>query len=101
MQACFSEEDDRDEKATRLYTVIGKLDGFVPEIKTRISNGGTFLDIDPAEVFEHFSAPFPEEWKNKVLFRSEHSRKKCSVFSWLLLVRHKIIHRVKYNAVCA
>jgi hypothetical protein len=101
MQACFSEEDDRDEKAARLYTVIGKLDGFVPEIKTRISNGGTFLEIDPAEVFEHFGALFPEEWKSKIHFRSGHSENKRVAFFRFLLVRHKKIRRVKYNAVCA
>jgi hypothetical protein len=59
--AFFSKEDDRDEKATRLYTVIGRLDRYAPEIKTRISNGGTFLEIAPAEVFEHLDVSFPEE----------------------------------------
>jgi len=101
MRAYFSEEDDRDEKATRLYTVIGKLDGYFPEIKTRISNGGAFLEIDPAEVFEHLDSSFPEEWKSKVRFRGGHSKNKCSAFRRLLLVRQKIKRRVKYYAVCA
>jgi len=101
MRAFFSEEDDRDEKATRLYTVIGKLDGYVPEIKTRISNGGAFLEIDPAEVFEHFGVSYPQEWNSKVRFRSGHSKNKRSAFSWLLLVKHKMTHGVEYNAVCA
>jgi len=100
MGAFFSQADDRDEKATRLYTVIGKLDGYVPEIKTRISNGGTFLEIDPAEVFEHLGAPFSEEWKRKVRFRTEHNEIKRSTFSWLLMARHKMSHRIGY-AVCA
>ena len=72
MGAFFSATDDADEKATRLYTVIGQLDKYFPEIKTRISNGGKFHEIDPSEVFEHIALPFPEEWKDKVSFRSPH-----------------------------
>jgi PRTRC genetic system protein A len=71
MDAFFSAVDDHDEKATRVYTVIGKLDKCVPDIKTRISNGGKFLDIDPAIVFEHVGAPFPKEWKDKVRFKHQ------------------------------
>lgn len=69
MGAFFSEVDDRDEKATRLYTVIGRLDEHNPEIKTRISNGGKFLNIDPAQVFEIADFSFPKEWENNVHFR--------------------------------
>jgi len=72
MQAFFSHVDDKDEKATRLYTVIGRLNNYFPEIKTRISNGGKFHEIDPAEVFEHLSLPFPSEWSEKVSFRASH-----------------------------
>ena len=72
MQAFFSHIDDEDEKATRLYTVIGRLDSYFPEIKTRISNGGKFHEIDPAEVFEYIQHPFPEEWTDKVQFRASH-----------------------------
>ena len=72
MRAFFSAIDDQDEKATRLYTVIGRLDSFFPEIKTRISNGGKFLEIDPVEVFEYISEPFPPEWKDNVKHRTGH-----------------------------
>jgi len=72
MKAFFSTTDDKDEKATRLYTVIGRLDEYFPEIKTRISNGGKFHEIDPSEVFEYIARPFPPEWKNKVTLRSAH-----------------------------
>jgi len=100
MGAFFSKEDDNDEQATRLYTVIGKLNGYLPEIKTRISNGGTFLEIDPAEVFERLDVSFPEEWKSRVSFRAEHNTIKRDVFSRFLTLR-RMIHGVGYNAVCA
>jgi len=72
MEAFFSPTDNKDEKATRLYTVIGRLDNYFPEIKTRISNGGKFHEIDPGEVFEYISRPFPDEWKDKVTLRTPH-----------------------------
>ena len=81
MGAFFSTVDDHDEKATRLYTVIGRLDAPVPEIRTRISNGGKFLDIDPAEVFELVEEPFPNEWEEHV--NVKHHKK----------IVHKAAHR--------
>jgi hypothetical protein len=68
MKAFVSQIDDQDEKATRLDTVVGKLNACVPEVKTRISNGGKFLDIDPAEVLEPVGVTFPKEWIEKVRF---------------------------------
>jgi hypothetical protein len=77
MKAFFSSIDDNDEKATRLYTVIGELYKFMPDIKTRFSNGGKFWTIDPGEVFEPVGAgaekPFPDKWTEKVRFREPHS----------------------------
>lgn len=70
MSAFFSPIDDRDEKATRLYSVIGKLDTHNPQIRTRISNGGKFLNIDPAQVFETADLSFPKEWENNVNFQN-------------------------------
>jgi hypothetical protein len=52
MRAFFSPTDDRDEKATRLYSVIGNLDRYFPDIKTRFSNGGKYWSIYPEQVFE-------------------------------------------------
>ena len=72
MKAFFSAVDDKDEKATRLYSVIGHLDKYFPDIKTRISNGGKFCEIDPSEVFELVAKPFPDDWKSKVHFRECH-----------------------------
>ena len=66
MPAFFSGTDDRDELATRVYVVVGRLDKPVPEILARISNGGRFLPIDPGLVLEtlppDISADFPAEW---------------------------------------
>jgi hypothetical protein len=73
MKAYFSAVDDNDEKATRLYTVIGNLHHYFPDVRTRISNGGKFWQIDPATVFELIAIPFPEKWKENVHFRSNHS----------------------------
>ena len=72
MKAFFSPVDDRDEKATRLYTVVGNLDKCVPEVRTRISNGGKFLEIDPAEVFEFTGGSFPKEWEKQVNIKHRH-----------------------------
>jgi hypothetical protein len=72
MKAFFSSVDDRDEKATRLYTVIGNLHEYFPDIKTRISNGGKFMEIAPLCVFELAESSFPMKWTEKVRFRARH-----------------------------
>ncbi len=66
MPAFFSSIDNKDEKATRLYAVVGELDNFFPDIKVRCSVGGKFVDINPHDVFESISCDFPEEWKYAV-----------------------------------
>lgn len=66
MAAKFSSIDDADEKATRLYMVVGKLDQFYPEITARVSCGGTFLKIDPHMVVESVGEEFPVEWLDQV-----------------------------------
>ena len=66
MPGFFSPTDDSDEKATRLYTVVGRMDKVFPEIKTRISCGGKFVEIAPEEVFEGYSGTFPEKWRESV-----------------------------------
>jgi len=55
MPAFFSETDNRDEKATRVYAVIGSVHSYLPELKVRISNGGTHLEIEPNVVFEEYN----------------------------------------------
>ena len=63
MDAVFSKIDDEDEKATRIYCVLGNLDKLYPAIKTRISNGGKFLEIPPESVFEHQHNSYPPHWR--------------------------------------
>ena len=69
MGAVFSRTDDKDEIATRLYTVIGRLDKVFPDMTTRISVGGKHLVIDPAIVFDGIGGDFPEKWKEAVEIR--------------------------------
>lgn len=74
MPARFSPTDNKDEKATRIYTVVGRLDKVFPDITTRISVGGTFVEIDPTTVFEGFSGSYPEIWRNAVTERNACNR---------------------------
>lgn len=71
MEAFFSHVDDRDERGTGLYLVMGKLDRFFPDIKARISCGGSFVDIDPGEVIEGLSRDFPRDWVKNVTREQE------------------------------
>ena len=66
MAAEFSSVDDADEKATRLYLVVGRLDRFYPDITARVSCGGTFLEIEPADVIDGIGEEFPVEWLDQV-----------------------------------
>lgn len=67
MSAVFSKTDDKDEIATRLYTVIGRLNKVFPDITTRISVGGKHLVIDPSVIFDGIGGEFPEKWKDAVV----------------------------------
>ena len=66
MEAKFSCADDSDETATRLYTVIGRLDKIFPDIVTRVSVGGKFVEIAPTLVFDGIGGDFPEAWADAV-----------------------------------
>ena len=66
MAAKFSPIDDRDEQATRLYIVLGRLDRFFPEISVRMSCGGVFQPLDPATVLESVGEVFPHQWHDHV-----------------------------------
>lgn len=62
MEARFSGIDDKDEKATRIYVVIGRMDKYFPDITARISVGGKFVEISPDEIFEYPFLSFPQHW---------------------------------------
>ena len=63
MAARFSATDDADEKATRLYAVVGRLDKALPHVRTRISCGGRHVETGPEEAFEPPDERFSEEWE--------------------------------------
>ena len=73
MRAYFSSTDDKDEKATRVYTVIGKVLDYFPEIKVRISNGGTFHEIEPGVVFEEYNymKKMASLWFNNIKYKAQ------------------------------
>lgn len=73
MEARFSVTDDRDELATRLYFVVGRLHRYYPTITARVSCGGVYREIDPSTVIESVGAVFPHGWLDKVK-PSEHGR---------------------------
>ena len=77
MPAKFSAIDDQDEQATRVYIVLGKLDQFFPEITVRMSCGGTFCELDPAQIFEGLGEVFPREWRNNVKVGETQARKEA------------------------
>ena len=66
MAAKFSPTDDDDEKATRLYIVVGRLDKFFPDITVRMSCGGTYLELDPGTIIESMGETYPAQWRENV-----------------------------------
>lgn len=66
MKAFFSPTDDQDEKSTRLYMVVGRLDKFFPDIQVRFFCGGTHVPIDPSLVIEDLWEQFPPHWMERV-----------------------------------
>ncbi len=68
MPAEFSTVDDEDERPTRLYAVMGRLDRVLPDITVRASCGGKFIPVEPADVFDikSTSFPHPKIWDEKI-----------------------------------
>lgn len=72
MPAVFSRTDDRDERATRVYMVVGRLDQYFPELTVRICNGGHFLKISAQQVLElPPTERFPEQWLKRIRVRMD------------------------------
>lgn len=69
MEAAFSFTDNQDERATRLYTVIGRMDKVFPDITTRFAVGGKHVEIRPSLVFDCIEGEFPEMWRQSVKVR--------------------------------
>lgn len=79
MTAKFSPVDDQDERATRLYVVLGRLDRFFPEVTVRMSCGGTYCELDPGLVFESLGNAFPREWRDNVKIGETRGRKEAKI----------------------
>lgn len=52
MGAFFSSVDDHDEKGTRLFMVLGRLNREKPECRLRAGIAGFYKDLRLADVFE-------------------------------------------------
>ncbi len=67
MPAKFSLVDDKDERANRVYMVMGRLDRYFPELSVRICNGGHFCAIPAEQVIEPMpTVDFPLEWLERI-----------------------------------
>ena len=75
MKAIFSAIDDQDERGTRLYLVIGRLDRFFPEISARISCGGSFVPIEPSLVLEGVAFPRDGAARSSISFPNSRNRR--------------------------
>ena len=64
MPAFFSGTDDKDERATRVYMVVGMLHTLAPQIRTRVSVGGRFVPIDARQLIDIPSIPFDSSTLN-------------------------------------
>lgn len=84
MAAKFSHTDDQDEKATRLYFVVGHLERFYPSITARMSCGGKYHEIDPSLVLEGIGEEFPADWLEQV--------ERCESRSDTLLRKKDFLH---------
>lgn len=80
MAAKFSLVDDADEQATRIYMVLGRLDRFFPEITVRMSCGGVYQELDPAQVIEGLGETYPREWRDNVTVEQTPARESLSGF---------------------
>ena len=80
MDARFSAVDDRDERANRIYMVVGHLENYFPDLTVRICNGGTHWLIPADTVLEPFpTQEFPHKWLERIQMMddTEHPDSEC------------------------
>ncbi len=80
MDARFSAVDDRDERANRIYMVVGHLENYFPDLTVRICNGGTHWLIPADTVLEPFpTQEFPHKWLERIQMMddAEHPDSEC------------------------
>ena len=73
MEAVFSATDNADERETRLYAVIGRLDQPQPDITVRAACGGSFIPVALKQVFDVQANgyPYPADWDAQILSLNE------------------------------
>ncbi len=70
MPAFFSATDNADEKAARVYIVVGRLQDTQPQIIARISCSGYFQSIPLESVLEVYKTDFPQHWQSSIIARA-------------------------------
>ena len=70
MPAFFSATDNADEKAARVYIVVGRLQDTQPQIMARISCSGSFQSIPLESVVEVYKTDFPRHWQSSIITRA-------------------------------
>lgn len=71
MGAFFSGTDDRDEKADRFFGVIGNINKFFPDMKLRLSVGGSKVEVDVEDLFDldeeiYHAETYPKDWAERI-----------------------------------
>ena len=66
MAAKFSITDDMDERATRVYLVVGRLDHYFPQVEARISCNSRFVSIPTEQIISPLPSDFPCYWTDTV-----------------------------------
>lgn len=81
MDARFSAVDDRDERANRIYMVVGHLENYFPDLTVRICNGGTHWLIPADTVLEPFpTQEFPHKWLERIQMMDDAERPDSECF---------------------
>lgn len=71
MGAFFSGIDDRDEKADRFFGVIGNISKFFPDVKLRLSVGGSKVEVNVEDIFDldeemYHAETYPKDWAERI-----------------------------------
>lgn len=81
MDARFSAVDDWDERANRIYMVVGHLENYFPDLTVRICNGGTHWLIPADTVLEPFpTQEFPHKWLERIQMMDDAERSDSECF---------------------
>lgn len=70
MRADFSNKDDLNERATKFYAVVGRIEKFFPDIKLRYANAMQHREVPLETLFKNY---FPVEWLDNIKVGGEDS----------------------------